>query len=1327
MAESITIKALQDASLDAKSLEEVVNGNDAKQVTTRLGESYPSVKKAITQIFENGGLPATPFATKSLMTASVLIDGKYAMVTDDTVNNGLYVKTAGAWVKSEYDLVELVKPYVDEQHSKVVEHYPDRTTLMGHNPKLLGQVAFVKDEGSYYKYVGHARPQQEETTALISRFSAKPSVTDEGIINRLIYDLKQAGVWDKLDGLWISRTTSFADLKLNWVSDKYNLVTEQSEPTSFVPRTSTFAFSINRFDTSLNPRTSTGLKLSQESITIGSLSLRSANLQKFLGAYNDTSGISLEYDSTTKIVGARLNQVNSVTAALLPSSDEYRTLTATRSGDMVEIYQDDTRLVSEQVPSVTPLDSSILIGKVSDTYKSTTSGIYAVFVGSAMTSEEVAATDKALRNYRERFAKPELGVGLWEKESEGVTVSSFATKALMESSASVDGKYAMVIDDTVVDNNGFYVKEDSIWKKSKYNIANLTQQKINQSTELLRIVENEDGLQKIINDVGENQLVYSLYEDVYFRYIAPNFQSTTEAEDYIAKLSGNLTDLDRQSVYYLFNKILESGIYNKLDGLWLGRTTDWESSKINLINGKSNLTSLEDGVIPKTNKADTGWSFGVSPTFDTNIPTNPDSNYNVGLDNATFGALFLTNRSATGLMGAVDEVTNQGVSLSYSSITNADTRIIDVRLNSESWTRLLGSRETSGAFSTAVITRKNGNITGYLNGEIMGDYKESATAYSTSPSTYKIGRMNPNTRANTAAYAAFIGEYLTAEEVALLDEVLQNYINSFARDKLPTGTFEKIEETTSELPNLGAVEKYVFNAPVTLDTQQRMTSTIDMSKTYQEYLGGYIEIQPDSWTGTHNTATDATTETWGFPHSLMPSEQARLRNDLFRGDGYGLQYIRFPLGFAYRGYRNIDPESGLARNIGERYAGQNTALRRLFENISKSGGGLAPEYWCPPVHWLTSGTYHGPNEITAGGSYDRSISLASIRNTDPEQYQAQIDAFTDAIVDDYEYIHTNIAPVKMYGLSNEPQAGKHLYGACEFDAETYSDIVLALHPKVITSEILSEYDGEPNKPLLHIASDDTTNAPWVRAEKLEREHPEYIWGYSHHNMRYVSGEYGTWGGDYYGSTSFQNLLKGRKNVFINEYEYFKPTETTHEYKCANNMLAYIGSMLYSDSRVIMPIIHVCKQLGATAAATNTDGYALVKCNLPNEQGGLAPDDVKNTDQQFYGTYAPVKHNYISWKFVADNMPIGAVRVDVVTSDKKDMVDCLAIVFEGKLRLFIANASAVATKVTVNLPRHGEYRGFYYDLNSCAKNLVPASGTSVSFNVPAYSGQVWIEQ
>lgn len=47
------------------------------------------------------------------MDASVLPNGADAQVTDDTVNNGLYVKTAGAWVKSAYDPLAQSKTYTD--------------------------------------------------------------------------------------------------------------------------------------------------------------------------------------------------------------------------------------------------------------------------------------------------------------------------------------------------------------------------------------------------------------------------------------------------------------------------------------------------------------------------------------------------------------------------------------------------------------------------------------------------------------------------------------------------------------------------------------------------------------------------------------------------------------------------------------------------------------------------------------------------------------------------------------------------------------------------------------------------------------------------------------------------------------------------------------------------------------------------------------------------------------------------------------------------------------------------------------------------------------
>lgn len=66
--------------------------------------TIPSLQGYIKEMFENGGIPATPFETKALMEAAELDVGSYAIVTNDAPSiNGLYVKSASGWTKSQYD------------------------------------------------------------------------------------------------------------------------------------------------------------------------------------------------------------------------------------------------------------------------------------------------------------------------------------------------------------------------------------------------------------------------------------------------------------------------------------------------------------------------------------------------------------------------------------------------------------------------------------------------------------------------------------------------------------------------------------------------------------------------------------------------------------------------------------------------------------------------------------------------------------------------------------------------------------------------------------------------------------------------------------------------------------------------------------------------------------------------------------------------------------------------------------------------------------------------------------------------------------------------
>ncbi len=123
MADILTMQDLANGHLDVKALGEAANGDENTIVTTRTGNTYPSAERAINIMFQNGGLPATPFPTLAKMNTdgASLADGQLAMVYNETANNGLYVKKAGAWVISEYDPLSQAISYIDVVEQRVIK------------------------------------------------------------------------------------------------------------------------------------------------------------------------------------------------------------------------------------------------------------------------------------------------------------------------------------------------------------------------------------------------------------------------------------------------------------------------------------------------------------------------------------------------------------------------------------------------------------------------------------------------------------------------------------------------------------------------------------------------------------------------------------------------------------------------------------------------------------------------------------------------------------------------------------------------------------------------------------------------------------------------------------------------------------------------------------------------------------------------------------------------------------------------------------------------------------------------------------------------------
>lgn len=139
------LQAIDDAILDADSLEKFVNGPDSETVLTRLSARYPTIKKMIAKIesdFKKLGADATTdyqalfeqllkensiagrFKTLTALQASSLTDGSYALVADDTEDkNGLYIKEGGVWGKSKYTVIS------ESKLSSLVSHSPSDNIL----------------------------------------------------------------------------------------------------------------------------------------------------------------------------------------------------------------------------------------------------------------------------------------------------------------------------------------------------------------------------------------------------------------------------------------------------------------------------------------------------------------------------------------------------------------------------------------------------------------------------------------------------------------------------------------------------------------------------------------------------------------------------------------------------------------------------------------------------------------------------------------------------------------------------------------------------------------------------------------------------------------------------------------------------------------------------------------------------------------------------------------------------------------------------------------------------------------------------------------------
>ncbi|HHT1171202.1 TPA: hypothetical protein ACTYB9_005978, partial [Klebsiella michiganensis] len=484
---------------------------------------------------------------------------------------------------------------------------------------------------------------------------------------------------------------------------------------------------------------------------------------------------------------------------------------------------------------------------------------------------------------------------------------------------------------------------------------------------------------------------------VYEPSIIPD-TTLAETTALVARMAVKPGTVQQMAINQLIYLLKNEGVWGALDGLWLGISTSYADSLLNIVKDAFNLST----------DAPPAWSQSGGWTFSRSGLTYLDTGYNpslaagkLALEDASFGALLFppSTMVATGhIMGAFNGT--EGISLAPRP-SSASSSPMGVRLNQAN-AFIVGDYAVANAVYG--VSRLNGELAVYREGLLLGSTMQAATVMTNTNVLLGCSQKSSGYHMfDGALAAAWVGASLTAKQMLVLTNAIRRY-NDVFRNRLSAFSVwwsaterrmyshDDIIAIAGSASSSSSLEPPVSDATITADI------ALSLSERGQTYRGGYIEIQPDSFIGGTEPATDSTTALWGFPQSLTLSEQSRLRSMMFPGNGYGIYYIRLPLGFAYRGFRNIDATTGLAKNIGERYSGQNAALKRLLVNIVEAGGGLAPEYWCPAPYWMTNGKYAGTptsyNQPWAGGTYPRSTTLDSIKGSDPTQYAAQIEALS---------------------------------------------------------------------------------------------------------------------------------------------------------------------------------------------------------------------------------------------------------------------------------------------------------------------------------------------
>lgn len=144
-----------------------------------------------------------------------------------------------------------------------------------------------------------------EASALFARMSVQPSGARKKLYDNLIVGLKVAGVWTKLDALYLIAAHDAQAARLNIIADRYNIAATGS-PVFTTDRGYQMDGSTTHLNTSFNPTVAAGPNFTQDSAHLGVYSLTNVSAAALdIGSRQNTT-------SQQSVIGLRVTDLFTV-------------------------------------------------------------------------------------------------------------------------------------------------------------------------------------------------------------------------------------------------------------------------------------------------------------------------------------------------------------------------------------------------------------------------------------------------------------------------------------------------------------------------------------------------------------------------------------------------------------------------------------------------------------------------------------------------------------------------------------------------------------------------------------------------------------------------------------------------------------------------------------------------------------------------------------------------------------------------------------------------------------------------------------------------------